>query len=159
MTRQLPIIERLQQERAVLNRELSIDLPKQIEQARAHGDLRENAEYHAAKERQGMLAARIGQIDARLAELSMYSPSSIPKDRAGYGSRVAVEDTQSGEQLLYHLVFPEEADPQKGMVSLSSPIGRALLNRKPGDEVVVNTPSGRRTLEILELTTIHDTGA
>ena len=159
MTRQLPIIERLQQERAVLNRELSIDLPKQIEQARAHGDLRENAEYHAAKERQGMLAARIGQIDARLAELSMYSPSSIPKDRAGYGSRVSVEDTQSGEQLLYHLVFPEEADPQKGMVSLSSPIGRALLNRKPGDEVVVNTPSGRRTLEILELTTIHDTGA
>jgi transcription elongation factor GreA len=159
MTRQLPIIERLQQERATLNRELSIDLPKQIEQARAHGDLRENAEYHAAKERQGMLAARIGQIDARLAELSMYSPSSIPKDRAGYGSRVSVEDAQSGEQLLYHLVFPEEADPQKGMVSLSSPIGRALLNRKPGDEVVVTTPSGRRTLEILELTTIHDTGA
>ena len=103
-----------------------------------------------------MLAARIGQIDGRLAELSMYSPSSIPKDRAGYGSRISVEDTQSGERVLYHLVFPEEADPQKGKVSLSSPIGRALLNRRPGDEVVVTTPSGRRTLEILELTTIHE---
>ena len=106
-----------------------------------------------------MLAARIGQINARLAELSMYSPSSIPKDRAGYGSRVSVEDTQSGEHLLYHLVFPEEADPQNGMISLSSPIGRALMNRKSGDEVAVTTPSGRRTLEILELTTIHDTQA
>ena len=152
----LPIIERLREERATLNRELSIDLPKQIEQAREHGDLRENAEYHAAKERQGMLHARIGQIDARIAELSMFTPASIPRDRAGYGSHLAVEDLQSGENVVYHLVFPEEADPQKGMISLSSPIGRALLNRRPGDEVVVTTPSGRRTLEILELTTIHD---
>jgi transcription elongation factor GreA len=157
MSQQLPIVERLKQERATLNRELQIDLPKQIEVARAHGDLRENAEYHAAKERQGILAARIGQIDARLAELAMFTPSSIPKDRAGYGSRLSVEDVQSGEKLVYRLVFPEEADPQKGTVSLSSPIGNALLNRKPGDEVVINTPGGRRTLEILDLKTIHDT--
>ena len=154
---QLPIVERLKQERATLHRELQVDLPKQIEIARAHGDLRENAEYHAAKERQGIVAARIGQIDARLAELSMFTPSSIPKDRAGYGSRLSVEDVQSGERLTYSLVFPEEANPQKGMVSLSSPIGNALLNRKPGDEVVITTPSGRRTLEILGLKTIHDT--
>jgi transcription elongation factor GreA len=157
MTHQLPIVERLKQERATLNRELSIDLPKQIEAARAHGDLRENAEYHAAKERQGMLAARIGQIDARLAELSMFTPASVPKDRAGYGSVLSVEDLGSGERLVYRLVFSEEADPQKGMVSLSSPIGNALLNRRPGDEVVVTTPGGRRTLEIIDLTTIHDT--
>lgn len=157
MTHQLPIVERLKQERATLNRELSIDLPKQIETARAHGDLRENAEYHAAKERQGMLAARIGQIDARLAELSMFTPASVPKDRAGYGSVLSVEDLGSGERLVYRLVFSEEADPQKGMVSLSSPIGNALLNRRPGDEVVVTTPGGRRTLEIIDLTTIHDT--
>ena len=156
MSRQLPIIERLQQERATLNRELTIDLPKQIEQARAHGDIKENAEFHAAKERQGMLQARIGQLDSRIAELSMFTPASIPKDRAGYGSHVSAEDTQSGERVVYHLVFPEEADPQKGRVSLSSPIGRAFINRRPGDEVVVTTPSGRRTFEILGLTTIHD---
>jgi transcription elongation factor GreA len=106
-----------------------------------------------------MLHARIGQIDARLRELSMYSPASIPSDRAGYGSRVHVEDVQSGERLSYRLVFPEEADPAKGFVSLSSPIGSAFLNRRPGDEVVVKTPTGRRTFEILELTTIHQGGA
>jgi transcription elongation factor GreA len=155
MMQQFPIVERLKQERATLNRELQVDLPKQIETARAHGDLRENAEYHAAKERQGMLAARIGQIDARLAELAMFTPASIPKDKAGYGSRLSVEDVQSGEHIVYHLVFPEEADPQKGKVSLNSPIGKAFLNRKPGDEVVVTTPGGRRTFEILELETIH----
>jgi transcription elongation factor GreA len=154
--RQLAIIERLQQERATLNRELQIDLPKQIEKAREHGDLRENAEYHAAKERQGMLHARIGHLDSRIAELSMFTPASIPKDRVGYGSRISVEDTKSGERIAYHLVFPEEADPPKGMISLSSPIGRAFLNRRPGDEVIVTTPSGRRTFEILDLTTIHD---
>ena len=159
MSRHLPIIERLQQERATLNRELQVTLPKQIEQAREHGDLRENAEFHAAKERQGMLHARIGQLDARIAELSMFTPASIPKDRAGYGSHISVEDTKSGERIVYHLVFPEEADPQKGMVSLSSPIGRAFLNHRPGDEVIVTTPSGRRTFEILDLTTIHDKGA
>lgn len=155
MARELPIVERLQQELAVLKRELAVDIPKLLEQARAHGDLRENAEYHATKERQGMLHARIGQIENRLGELSLYSRSSIPSDRAGYGSRVVVEDQQSGERITYRLVFPEEADPAKGNVSMSSPIGRSLLNRRPGDEVVVTMPAGRRSLEILELETIH----
>lgn len=139
----------------MLKRELAIDIPRQLEQARAHGDLRENAEYHATKERQGILHARIGQIETRLGELSLYTRSSIPSDRAGYGSRVVVEDLQSGERIAYRLVFPEEADPAKGNVSMSSPIGRALLNRRAGDEVVVTMPAGRRTLEILELFTIH----
>jgi len=138
-----------------LKRELAIDIPKLLEQARAHGDLRENAEYHATKERQGMLHARIGQIETRLGELSLYTRSSIPNDRAGYGSRVVVADAHSGERITYRLVFPEEADPAKGNVSMSSPIGRSLLNRRPGDEVIVTMPAGRRTLEILELVTIH----
>jgi transcription elongation factor GreA len=156
MSRDLPIIARLQAELAALKRELSVDIPKLLEQARAHGDLRENAEYHATKERQGMLHARIGQIENRIGELSMFSRASIPNGRAGYGSRLEVEDTSSGERTSYWLVFPEEADPAKGKVSLSSPIGRAFLNRTPGDEVVVTTPNGRRTFEILELATIHD---
>jgi transcription elongation factor GreA len=155
MSRELPIIQRLQTERAALKRELSVELPKQLEQARAHGDLRENAEYHAAKERQGMVQARIAQLDARIGELSLFTPASIPADRAGYGSRLEVVDGQSGERLRYQLVFSEEADPEHGKVSLSSPIGRALLNHRPGDEVVVTTPSGHRTLEILHLVTIH----
>jgi len=158
MSRDLPIVERLQQELAVLKRELAVDIPKLLEQARAHGDLRENAEYHATKERQGMLHARIGQIENRLGELSLYTRSSIPSDRAGYGSRVEVEDIQSGERIVYRLVFPEEADPTKGNVSMISPIGRALLNRRPGDEVVVTMPAGRRTLEIVDLMTIHAGG-
>ena len=158
MSRELPIVARLQAELSVLKRELNVDIPKLLEQARAHGDLRENAEFHATKERQGMLHARIGQIENRIGELSLYSRSSIPTDRAGYGSRVDVEDLQSGERVTYRLVFPEEANPAKGKVSLTSPIGKALLNRRPGDEVVVTMPAGRRTLEILDLVTIHAGG-
>ena len=159
MSRDLPIVERLQAELVTLKRELNVDIPKQLEVARAHGDLRENAEYHATKERQGMLHARIGQIEGRLGELAMYTRASIPNDRIGYGSTVSVEDLQSGERLTYRLVFPEEADPNQGHVSLSSPVGRALLNKKPGDEVQVTTPGGRRQLEILDLATIHDEAA
>jgi transcription elongation factor GreA len=155
MSRGLPIVEKLQQELAVLKRELNVDIPRLLEQARAHGDLRENAEYHATKERQGMLHARIGQIETRLGELSLYTRASIPTDRAGYGSSIVVVDVASGERITYKLVFPEEADASNGDVSMISPIGRSLLNRRPGDEVVVTMPSGRRTLEILELVTIH----
>jgi transcription elongation factor GreA len=158
MSRELPIVAQLQAELVVLKRELNVDIPRLLEQARAHGDLRENAEYHATKERQGMLHARIGQIENRLGELSLYTRSSIPTDRVGYGSRVEVEDSPSGERMTYRLVFPEEANPAKGHVSLTSPIGKALLNRRPGDEVVVTMPAGRRTLEILSLVTIHEGG-
>jgi transcription elongation factor GreA len=140
---------------AELRRELHHQLPKQIEEARAHGDLKENAEYHAAKERQGMLNARIGMIESRLAELSVYSLASIPKDRVGYGSIVRVEDVDTGTESTYQLAFSEEADPDKGKVSMSSPVGQAFLSRKVGDEITVRTPKGKHTYELLELTTIH----
>jgi transcription elongation factor GreA len=153
---QLPIVERLQVQIVELKRELQQDIPKALEEARAHGDLKENAEYHAAKERQGMLSARIGQMEHRIGELSLYSISSIPRDRAGYGSRLTVADLSSGEELVYELVFPEEADPSKGQVSLNSPVGQAFINKREGDEVNVRTPSGKRAFEVIDLVTFHD---
>jgi len=156
MADQLPIIERLQSELAEFRRELSKDIPKQLEEARAHGDLSENAEYEAAKERQGILQARIGQLEQRLGELSRYSKSSIPGDKIGYGSRVEVADIESGDRVVYEVVFPEEAEPAKGHVSISSPIGQALLNRREGEEVRVKTPGGLRVFEILVVVTIHE---
>jgi len=155
VTTKLPIVERLEAELARFRRELSTELPKQIEEARAHGDLRENAEYHAAKERQAMVSARVAAIEDRLRSLAMYNLSSIPRGVAGYGSHVEVEDCDSGERVRYQLVFPEEVDPARGLVSMSSPLGQAMLNRAPGDEVKVRTPGGARTLEIVEVTTIH----
>jgi len=156
MADQLPIIERLQSELAEYRRELSKDIPKMLEEARAHGDLSENAEYEAAKERQGVLHARIGQLEQRLNELSRFSKSSIPNDRIGYGSLIQVADVDSGDRVTYEIVFPEEAEPAQGHVSISSPIGQALLNRREGEEVRVGTPSGLRTFEILAIETIHD---
>ena len=155
MAAKLPIVVRIEEELAQLKRELSIDIPKQLEEARAHGDLKENAEYHAAKERQGMLNARIGALEEQLAKVSMYNFASIPRDMVGYGSRVEVEDVESGETLTFELVFPEEAVPDKGLISLGSPTGQALLRKQEGDEVHVQTPSGRRSFEILTVTTIH----
>jgi transcription elongation factor GreA len=153
---ELPIVERLKRELAELQRELSQDLPARLEEARAHGDLRENAEYEAAKHRQGMLRARIGQTQERLRELSMYSLARIPRDRVSYGSRVTLENVDTGDRIQYQLVFPEEIDAAAGMISISAPIGQALMNKSPGDEVVVQTPSGRRTYEIVDLETLHD---
>ncbi len=155
MDSDLPIVARLNKELTELRHEMHHELPKQIEEARAHGDLKENAEYHAAKERQGMLNARIGTIEQRLGELAMYSLASIPTDRAGYGSRLVVEDIDSGDELTYELAFSEEADPDKGQVSMNSPFGQAFLGRQVGDEISVNTPKGKRTYELLGLTTIH----
>jgi transcription elongation factor GreA len=156
MSRKLPVIDRIEKELAEFKRELSIELPKQLEEARAHGDLKENAEYHAAKERQGMLNARIAALEDRLARLSMYSLSSIPRGVAGYGSRIEVEDVDSGESFTYELVFAEESDPARGRISISSPTGQALLRQTVGQLVVVTTPSGRRSYEIVELVTIHE---
>ncbi len=153
---ELPIVERLKRELAELQRELSQDLPARLEEARAHGDLRENAEYEAAKHRQGVLRARIGQTQERLRELSMYSLARIPRDRVSYGSRVVLEDVESGDRIEYQLVFPEEVDAAAGLISMSAPIGQALMNKSLGDEVVVQTPRGRNTYEIVELETLHD---
>jgi transcription elongation factor GreA len=152
----MDIRKKLQDEISTLEYELRTELPKEILKARAHGDLSENAEYHAAKERQGFVNARLGQLKQRLAELSMIDFSKIPHDRAGLGSKVVVLDPKREEEVTYHLVTTEEADAPNGKVSTTSPIGRALLGREPGDVVRVQSPGGVKDLEILRLTTIHD---
>jgi len=150
------IKKKLQDEIAVLERELHVELPKEILKARAHGDLSENAEYHAAKDRQGFVNARLNQLKKRLAEISMVDFTKIPRDRVGLGSTVVVLDTKRDEELTYNLVTSEEADPANGNISTTSPIGRALLGKEAGDTVNVQSPGGLKELEILKLTTIHD---
>ena len=152
---ELPVIARLKKELADLKYELTVKLPKELETARAHGDLSENAEWEAAKARQDYVRSRIGLLEGRVRELSMYNVSSIPHDIVAYGSRVTVED-DTGESIAYEIVFPEEVDASRGQISLSSPIGRALLNKAIGDEIEVQTPSGKRTYQIVELLTLHD---
>lgn len=148
--------KKLQDEIKALDYELHVDLPREISKARAHGDLSENAEYHAAKERQGVVNARLGQLNARLRELSMVDMSRIPRDRVGLGSVVVVLDTEKDEQITYKLVTSEEADVAKGRISTTSPIGRGLLGKKVGETVNVQIPQGSRELEILQLKTIHE---
>ncbi|HWB98844.1 MAG TPA: transcription elongation factor GreA [Bryobacteraceae bacterium] len=150
------IKKKLQDEIAQLEHELRSELPKEILKARAHGDLSENAEYHAAKERQGFVNARLNQLKKRLAEMSMVDFSKIPHDRVGLGSTVVVLDNKKDEELTYSLVTSEEADAPAGKISTSSPIGRALLGKEVGDTVRVQIPGGVRELEVLRLTTIHD---
>jgi transcription elongation factor GreA len=150
------IRKKLQEEAASLQHELRTELPKEILTARAHGDLSENAEYHAAKERQGHVNARLNKVKQRLAELSMIDFSKIPRDRVGYGSKVKVLDIAKDEEITYSLVMSEDADAVKHMISTSSPIGRALLGKEVGDNVKVSVPGGSKELEIVELVTIHD---
>jgi len=152
---ELPVIARLKKELADLKYELTVKLPKELEVARAHGDLSENAEYEAARTRQDYVRSRIGQLEGRVRELSLYNISSIPRAVVAYGSRVTVED-DAGEAVTYDIVFPEEVDAARGQISLSSPLGRALLNKAVGDEVEVQTPGGKRAYQIVELLTLHD---
>jgi transcription elongation factor GreA len=150
------IKQKLLEEIDHLSHELNVDLPKEIAVARAHGDLSENAEYKYAKERQGFVNARIGQLKKRLGDLGMLNLTNIPKDRAGYGSRLTVLDTQRDIKIEYKLVSTEEADAEKGLISTTSPIGKALLNRKVGDEIEVATPAGKKEFEVVRLVTIHE---
>jgi transcription elongation factor GreA len=152
---ELPVMRRLKKELEELRTELKTKLPKELEAARAHGDLRENAEYEACKERQGFLNARIGQIEQRIRDLSLYSVNSIPHEAVGYGSQVTLESAD-GDEERYELVFPEEVDVAAGLISVSSPLGKALLNKEVGDDVEVSTPKGKRSYSIVELRTIHD---
>ena len=124
--------------------------------ARAHGDLSENAEYKYAKERQGYVAARLGQLHKRMADLSLLNLNNLPKDRAAYGSRLVVLDIVKETKIEYKLVTVEEADAAKGLISTTSPIGRALLGKKKGDEVRVHTPAGVKEYEVVELITIYE---
>ena len=148
--------KKLQDEITALEYEMHVELPKEILKARAHGDLSENAEYHAAKERQGFVNARLGQLRKRLSDVAMIDFTKIPRDKVGLGSTVVVLDTKRDEEITYQLVTSEEADASKGNISTTSPIGRALLNKAVGDEVKVQSPGGLKELEILKLTTIHD---
>jgi transcription elongation factor GreA len=149
------ILKRFNDEIAALERELKVDLPKEIQRAREYGDLRENAEYKAAKERQEIVNARIAMLKKRVGEISLMNLDRIPRGKAGFGSTVHLRD-ENGDMVIYQLVMPEEADPDKGMVSTSSPIGRAILNKEEGDEISVVTPGGAREFELIKLTTIHD---
>jgi transcription elongation factor GreA len=149
------ILKRFNEEIAALERELKVDLPKEIQRARELGDLRENAEYKAAKERQEIVNARMAMLKKRVGEISLLNMDRIPHGKAGFGSTVELRD-ENGETIVYQLVMPEEADAAKGMISTSSPIGRAILNKEEGDEVSVVTPSGNRTFELIKLTTIHE---
>jgi len=150
------IKKKLKDEIAALEHELHSELPKEIKVARAHGDLSENAEFKYAKERQAYVSARLGQLHQRMADISMMNLSNLPKDRAAYGSRIVVLDVAKDAKIEYKLVTVEEADASKGLISTSSPIGRALLGKKVGDEVKVATPAGVKEYEVVRLTTIHD---
>jgi len=153
------IRKRLETEVRQLEHELKIELPKEILRAREHGDLRENAEYKAAKERQSFLQARVGQLWRRLAALSLANLDKIPRGKVGLGSTVHLRDAEGGDEVVYEIVTPEEADASSGRISPSSPIGRCLLGHQVGDEVQVKAPSGTRELEITRLVTIHDQGS
>ena len=150
------IKKKLQEEINALEHELIHELPKEIKKAAALGDLSENAEYHMAKQRQEFVKARVRQLGKRLAELSMINMNNIPHDRVGLGSTIKVFDNTKNEEIEYKLVTSEESDVATGKISTTSPIGRALLNKKVGDEVIVVSPNGKRELEILKLSTIHD---
>jgi transcription elongation factor GreA len=150
------IRKKLQEDLNAIERELRVDLPKEILRAREHGDLSENAEYKAAKERQAYLEGKKANLQARLASLSLINLDKIPHDRVAYGSRVVLFDYSADKEVQYTLVSPEESDIARGLISISSPIGRSLLGKVEGDDVQIVTPSGQRQCEIRSLTTIHD---
>ena len=152
----LDITKKLQEQIQILEYELTTELPAEIKRAVALGDLSENAEYHSAKQRQEFVNARLGQLKKRMAELSLVNLQNIPHGKVGFGSTVVVHDESKDEELSYKLVTSEESDVTKGLISTTSPIGRALVGKEVGDTVPVVTPNGHREMEILKLTTIHD---
>ena len=151
------IKKKLEEEIKQLEYELTTELPAEIKKAVALGDLSENAEYHSAKQRQEFVNARLGQLKRRMGELAMVNLSNIPHDRVGFGSTVVVFDETKNEEIRYKLVTSEESDVTQGLISTTSPIGRSLVGRSVGDVATVVTPNGKRDLEILRMTTIHDT--
>ena len=150
------IKKRLEEEIRLLERELTTELPLEIKKAVAMGDLSENAEYHMAKQRQVFVNARLGQLKKRMGELAMVNLVNIPRDKVGFGATVVVFDSGKNEEISYKLVTSEESDVNQGLISTTSPIGRALLGKQVGEMAIVVTPNGKRELEVLKLTTIHD---
>jgi transcription elongation factor GreA len=152
------LLKRFQDEIHRLDRELKAELPKEIQRAREHGDLRENAEYHAAKERQRLVEARISLLQKRVSDISLMNLDKLPRDKVGFGSTVHLKDSK-GQTVTYSLVMPEDADVDLGLISTASPIGRALLAKEEGDAVLVSTPNGSKRFEIVKLQTIHEESA
>ncbi len=152
----IDVRKRLQDELNTIERELRVDLPKEILRAREHGDLSENAEYKAAKERQHLLEGRKALLQNRLAALSLVNLEKIPTDRAAYGSKLLLHDYESDKQVQYTLVSPEESNVAQGLVSITSPIGRSLVGKRAGDSVEIVTPSGKKEYEVRKLVTIHE---
>jgi len=150
------VTQRLEQELKALEREFRVELPKEIRTAVAMGDLRENAEYKAALERQAYVRARISQLRERLAAINSLNLNQIPHGKIGMGTIVSLADLDTDGEVTYELVFPELADLDKGMLSIASPIGRALLGKVEGDEVEVKIPAGKRRFEVLGMQTLHD---
>ncbi len=148
--------QRLEEEIRKIEQELKIDLPRDLQRAAAHGDLRENGEYQAARERQSYLQARLGALRQRLGALAMINFDQLPRNRAAYGSKLVVLDLDKDTETTYFLVTPEEVDVPNGYISTSSPIGRAFMGKEEGDEVDVQTPQGLRRFEIISLKTAHD---
>jgi len=148
--------QKLQKELEEYEYELRVTVPRDIKKAVEWGDLRENAEYKAALERQQFVQARVSQLRQRLREISSIDVSQVPHDRAAYGSTVVLYDAERDEEVTYKLLTPEESDPAAGIISTTSPIGKSLMNREEGDEVKVQTPRGTRQFEIRRLTTLHD---
>ena len=152
---ELPVIKRLKKELETLKRELTVDLPRELERARAHGDLSENAEWAMAKQRQEFLRARVSNMEARIAELTTINLESIPRDTVGLGSRVQLEDLDEGAVVEYEIVVPEEVDGAQNRISLSSPLGHALIGKAEEDDIEVVTPKGKRSYLVRRLVTIH----
>jgi len=150
------IKEKLQSELDELESELRVHLPKEIKRALEFGDLRENSEYRAALDRQNMVKARIVELRQRISEIASIDISRVPRDKASYGSTLILFDSERDEEVTYRLVTPEESDPQQGLISTTSPVGRSLMGKTEGDEVVVRTPAGARNFEIRRLSTLHD---
>ena len=150
---------KLQAELDELESELRVHLPKEIKRAREFGDLRENSEYQTALQRQTMVKARIRELRQRMSEIASIDISKIPRDKAAYGSTLILFDAEREEELTYRLVTPEESNPQEGMISTASPVGRSLVGKQEGDEAVVTTPAGSRRFEIRRLITLHDEAA
>lgn len=154
--KKLPIITKLEEELAVVTKELRVEVPKALREAAAHGDLSENAEYDAAKQRQTFLDARASHLSARINTLANIKIDDIPRDKVAFGAQVELEDMDSGDMITYELVTPDEVEPRVGKISVSSPIGKALLHKKIDEEVTINLPTGVKEYSVVEITTLHE---
>ncbi len=154
--KRLPILDKLDNDLKQSQKELQVDIPKAILTAREHGDLSENAEFKAAKERQMFLESRVSLLQKRISDIIAINLNQIPKDRSGLGSTLKLRDLDTGKEAQYQLVFPEEVNPDEGKISSASPVGRCLTGKQEGDEVTISLPDSTVEYEVLQIITIHD---